>query len=354
MQPEEGKFELFGLFAPEIASVIQPLGLQQYRGKQIAEWIYRHGVRDFNAMTNLSKEQRVALERRFTIIKPVLKVEQHSSDGRTSKFLLAFADGMAVETVLMRQPYGNSVCISTQVGCAMGCSFCASTLGGLARNLTAGEILAEVLYVAELLKAEGKKVDSIVIMGSGEPLANYDNVLKFIRLIHEPYCLNLSYRSITLSTSGLIPEIDRLTGEGLPITLSISLHAPNNDLRSKLMPINKRYPLEQLLTAVDKYATTNGRRVTYEYTLIAGINDQPVHARELTAILRGRLANVNLIPINPVPERGLLRPNAADITRFEQILKQGHVNVTVRREMGVDIDAACGQLRYKVLSKING
>lgn len=345
------KIELLGLFAPEIAEAIKPLGLEQYRAKQIAEWIYKHDVRQFNAMTNLSKSHQTKLDDKFTITQLSQKAARHSGDGRTSKFLLAFPDDMAVETVLMRQPYGNSICISTQVGCAMGCTFCASTLGGLARNLTGGEILAQVLYINKLLKLEESKVDSIVIMGSGEPLANYDNVLRFIRLIHEPYCLNLSYRNITLSTSGLVPEIDRLAKEALPITLSISLHAPNNELRTRLMPINKRYPIEQVLAAGNRYSAATGRRVTYEYTMIAGINDQPAQANELAARLKGRLANVNLIPINPVPERGLLRPPASDIIKFEQLLKAQHINVTVRREMGTDIDAACGQLRHKVMKK---
>ncbi|HWR05248.1 23S rRNA (adenine(2503)-C(2))-methyltransferase RlmN [Sporomusa sp.] len=345
------KTELFGLFAAETAEALKPLGLEPYRGKQIAEWLYKHGVREFDTMTNLAKDQRTKLRNSFTIMKLSQKAAQHSRDGKTSKFLLAFPDDMAVETVLMRQHYGNSVCISTQVGCAMGCSFCASTLGGLARNLTGGEILAQVLYINELLKQEEHKIDSIVIMGSGEPLANYDNVMRFIRLIHEPYCLNLSYRSITLSTAGLVPEINKLADEGIPITLSISLHAPNNELRTRLMPVNKRYPLEQVIAAGSRYAQITGRRITYEYTLIAGINDQPVHARELAMLLKGHLASINLIPINPVPERGLLRPAPSDISRFEQLLKNEHLNVTLRREMGTDIDAACGQLRHKILSE---
>ncbi|WP_371370926.1 23S rRNA (adenine(2503)-C(2))-methyltransferase RlmN [Sporomusa aerivorans] len=340
--------ELFGLFASEIFEVVKPLGLEKYRAKQIAEWMYKHGVRQFDAMTNLSKGQREELAGKCIVLNLGQKAAQYSGDGRTSKFLLSFPDEVAVETVLMRQPYGNSICISTQVGCAMGCAFCASTLGGLERNLTGGEILAQVLYVNELLKQTGQKVDSIVIMGSGEPLANYDNVLRFLRLIHEPYCLNLSYRNITLSTSGLVPEIDRLAGEGLPITLSISLHAPDNQLRTRLMPINKRYPIEQIIAAGDRYAAKTGRRITYEYTLIAGVNDQPSHARELAFLLKGRLANINLIPINPVPERGLLRPKAKEIARFEQYLKTERISVTIRREMGTDIDAACGQLRHKV------
>lgn len=345
------KTELFGLTAPETAAVIKPLGLEAYRGRQIAEWMYKHGVREFAAMTNLAKDQRAKLAGNFTILQIGEQAVQHAGDGKTSKFLLAFADGMAVETVLLRQPYGNSVCISTQVGCAMGCSFCASTLGGLARNLTGGEILAQVLYVDQLLKPAGQKVDSLVLMGSGEPLANYDNVLRFIRLIHEPYCLNLSYRSITLSTAGIVPAMDRLAAEGIPITLSISLHAANNELRTRLMPVNKHYPLEQVLAAGSRYADITGRRVTYEYSLIAGINDQPGHARELAALLKGRQANINLIPVNPVPERGLYRPSPAAVGRFEQLLKNYQLNVTLRREMGTDIDAACGQLRHKILQK---
>ncbi|TWH49083.1 23S rRNA (adenine(2503)-C(2))-methyltransferase RlmN [Sporomusa sp. KB1] len=346
------KTDLFGLFATEIAKQIKPLGLQAYRGKQIAEWLYKHNVRQFEAMTNIAKEWRASLDNSFTITQVSRKATQHSADGRTSKFLLAFPDDMAVETVLMRHPYGNSVCVSTQVGCAMGCSFCASTLSGLVRNLTGGEILAQVLYITELLQQEEQKIDSIVIMGSGEPLANYDNVLRFIRLVHEGYCLNMSYRNITLSTSGLVAQIDKLAGEGLPITLSISLHAPNNLLRTKLMPINSRYPLEQVLAASDRYAAATGRRVTYEYILIAGVNDGPAQARELITLLKGRLANVNLIPINAVPERGLLRPAASDIIRFEKLLQNEHINVTVRREMGTDIAAACGQLRHKFVRMV--
>jgi len=345
------KAELFGLFVSEIATAIKPLGLEEYRSKQIAEWVYKHGVDQFEAMTNLAKGEREKLAGSFSLTKLSQKAVQHSEDGRTSKYLLAYPDDMAVEAVLMRQPYGNSICLSTQVGCAMGCAFCASGLGGLARNLTAGEILAQALYVNKLLNAEGQKINSIVIMGSGEPLANYDNVLRFIRLIHQSYCLNLSYRSITLSTAGLVPEICKLAGEGIPLTLSISLHAPNNEIRSKLMPVNKRYPLEQVLAAASDYAQTTGRRVTYEYTLIAGVNDQPEHARQLAGLLRRQLANVNLIPVNAVPERGLHRPAPAAINEFEQTLKNAQISVTVRREMGADIAAACGQLRHKVLAE---
>ena len=345
------KTELFGLFSQEIAAAIAGFGLEKYRGRQIATWLYQRRVNDFQKMTDLSQAQRVLLAEHFTATGSQAIARQHSSDGVTSKYLLELSDRLAVETVLMRQPYGASVCVSTQAGCGMGCVFCASNLDGLARNLSCGEILGQVLFVADELAVtatDGKGVHSIVIMGSGEPLANYEQVLRFIRLVHEPYSLNLSYRSITLSTSGIVPAIHRLAGERLPITLSISLHAPNNEIRSRLMPVNNTYPMEMLLDAGDAYADATGRRVTYEYALIAGINDQLEHARELARRIKGRLANVNLIPVNPVPERGLYRPDLSQINQFSQTLKKSGINTTLRREMGSDIDAACGQLRKRV------
>lgn len=345
------KINLFGLFVPEIAEAIVPYGLEKYRARQIASWIYGRSVRDFTNMTNLSKEKRKILDDYFVIETPILQTTLQSQDGKTSKFLLEFSDGQTAETVLMRHPYGNSVCVSTQVGCNMGCLFCASTLTGMKRNLQGGEIFAQVLFCNDMLVKENGRVSSIVIMGSGEPLANYDNVMRFINLCHEPYSLNLGYRNFTLSTSGLVPEIKRLAEEKLPLTLAISLHAPNNDLRSHLMPINRRYPLSEVLIAADYYAEITGRRVTYEYILLAGTNDQPQHANELVKLLRGRLANVNLIPANAVPERGLLRPSDRQVAIFEEILRNAQINVTVRREMGADIQAACGQLRNKVLAE---
>ncbi|MDF2635670.1 MAG: Ribosomal large subunit methyltransferase [Pelosinus sp.] len=345
------KIDIFGMFVDEIALTIQPYGIPKYSAVQIAKWMYQHGIYDFNNMTNLSKKHRTILVEHCIINTVSTQAIEQSSDGKTSKYLLKFNDGMAVETVLMRQPYGNSVCVSTQVGCAMGCVFCASTLNGVIRNLTGGEILAQVLYINNLLKQEQTTVNTIVIMGSGEPLANYDNVLKFIRLCHEEYSLHLSYRSITLSTSGLVPEMDKLATEGLPVTLSISLHASNNELRSQLMPINSRYSLPEVMAAGDNYAKQTGRRVTYEYILIADFNDKVEHAQQLAILMRGRLANVNLIPVNPVIERGLLRPDSKRVQQFEQTLLKKGINVTVRREMGTDIRAACGQLRQKVLNK---
>jgi 23S rRNA (adenine2503-C2)-methyltransferase len=343
------KVNMLGLFLHDIEQKIMPLGMEKYRARQIATWIYQKGVHDFNLMTNLPKNVRKRLESNFAISTASVQARQQSRDMLTEKFLLAFDDASAIETVLMRHPYGNSVCVSTQVGCAMGCHFCASTLKGLIRDLTPGEILYQILYINDYLAPKNQKVNTIVIMGSGEPLANYDHVLTFIRLCHEPYCLNLSYRNITLSTSGLPDGIRKLADEGLPLNLAISLHAPNNTIRTKLMPINKRFPLKDVLAAGDYYAATTGRRVTYEYTLIAGINDREENAAELAHIMKKRLANVNLIPVNPVPERGLLRPAANRIEAFRKTLAANHIGVTVRREMGTDIQAACGQLRQKLL-----
>ena len=232
----------------------------------------------------------------------------------------------------------------------MGCRFCASTLHGMVRNLTAGEMLAQTYYINDLLAKEGQKVDTIVIMGSGEPLTNYDNVLSYIRLLHEDYCLGMSYRSITLSTSGIVPNIYRLAEEKLPITLSISLHAPEDALRSELMPINRKYPLADVLKAGRDYGEMTGRRVTYEYILIDGVNDNLKQARELASLLKGQLASVNIIPINPVAERNWQRPSLARIEFFANYLTEHHITATVRREMGNDIQAACGQLRNKHLS----
>lgn len=346
------KVNLFGMTAGEIAAAVAPYGLEKYRGRQIAAWLYQRRVRDFAAMTDLPAGKRATLAANFAAAAVTLQAEQNAADGSTSKFLLALTDGLAVETVLMVHDYGNSVCVSTQVGCAMGCAFCASTLRGVERDLTAGEILAQVLYADDHLRRQGAAagVNSVVIMGSGEPLANYDNVVKFIRLCHEPYCLGLSYRGFTLSTAGVVPGIDRLAAEGLPVTLAISLHAPDDALRSRLMPVNRTWPLAAVLAAGDRYAAATGRRVTYEYTLIAGVNDSDAQAAALAALLRGRLANVNLIPVNPVPERGLLRPDAARVKAFQAVLAARKVNATVRREMGGDIRAACGQLRHAVLS----
>lgn len=341
------KPELFGLFVSEIAEAIQPLGIQKYRAAQIAHWLYKQGVSAFQEMTNLPAAQRDVLAASFAVPAVSCVARQDSADGRTTKYLLSLSDNQAVETVLMRQPYGNSVCVSTQIGCAMGCLFCASALGGVVRNLESSEILAQVLYIQHELAKEGQTVTSVVIMGSGEPFLNYDNVLRFVRLCHDPAILGLGYRSFTVSTSGIVPGINRLAAEGLPLTLAISLHAPTDELRTTLMPINKTYKIADILAAADHYAALSGRRITYEYTLIRDVNDQLHHARLLVSLLRGKLAAVNLIPVNPVPDHNLHRPASAAIEAFAAALKKGGLAVTVRREMGTDIQAACGQLRKR-------
>ena len=344
--------DIFGMKLAELQQVLAEFKLPKFRAKQVAEWLYVRGASSFEEMTNLPKAQRAELAASLTIGRPRLKTRLDSADGRTSKFLLEFADGTAVETVLMRQPYGNSICVSTQAGCNMGCVFCASTLHGMARNLTVGEIAGQAVYINDMLKAEdGGKVDTVVIMGSGEPLMNYDNVLGFIRLLHEDYVLGLGYRNFTLSTSGIVPNMYRLAEEGLPISLSLSLHAPNEELRSQIMPINRKYHLQGTVAATRNYAEVTKRRVTYEYILIDGLNDSEKEAEELAKLLHGQLASVNLIPINPVKERNLLRPSQARIEAFENYLKAHHINVTVRKEMGTDIQAACGQLRNKHLQE---
>ena len=343
------KQNLFGKNVTELQDVLVPLGLPKFRAKQIAQWMYEKGAMSFDEMTNLSKDLRAKLSETFEIFLATPKDILQSKDGKTSKYLLAIADGTAVESVLMRQPYGNSICISTQAGCAMGCAFCASTLHGRARDLTAGEMLAEVVFIDQLLRKEGQKVDTMVLMGSGEPLMNYDNVLAFLHLVHDETILGMSYRSITLSTSGIVPNIYRLADEGIPVSLSISLHAPEDALRSTLMPINRKYPMADVIAAGKAYGDKTKRRVTYEYILIDGVNDSEQHAAELAKLLHGQLASVNLIPINPVVERHLLRPSQQRIDAFEKTLADRHIAVTVRREMGTDINAACGQLRNRHL-----
>lgn len=333
----------------EIKNAFNALNIEGYRAQQISEWIYKKNIYAFSQMTNFPLKLRALLEENFMVSSVKLLEQQISKDGKTMKFLLEFEDGVAVETVLMRQSYGNSVCVSTQAGCNMGCVFCASTMNGMTRNLTQGEILAQVLFIHALLTKENQKVNTIVIMGAGEPLANYKNVINFIRLCHEDYIFNLGYRNITLSTSGIVPMIDELITEDIPITLSISLHASNNHTRSELMPINSQYNIEELVSAGRNYALQTGRRVTYEYILIENVNDSLKDAAELAKLLRGQLANVNLIPINPIMERGLNRPSLFQINQFEKALSQRNINVTVRREMGNDIQAACGQLRNKHL-----
>ena len=336
---------IFGLSLEELTSEFSTFRLPKFRAKQIAAWIYQRGATSFEQMTDLPKHLREQLAELYEIKPARLITRLDSTDGLTTKFLLELNDGAAVEAVLMRHDYGNSVCISTQVGCAMGCKFCASTILGLERNLSAAEILSEVFFVNTAL--EEQRIDNIVIMGIGEPLMNYENLIKFLKTIHSEYTIGLSYRKITVSTCGIVPNIYRLAKEDLPITLSISLHAPNDELRSRLMPINENFHIDEVVKAGKDYADKTGRRVTYEYILIAGVNDTKEHALQLSRLLGGQLANVNLIPINPVAEREFKRPSKERINNFADYLNNRGINATIRKEMGSNINAACGQLRLR-------
>ena len=340
---------IFGWTKERLAEALKEHDIPRFRADQIIRWMYQRGAASFDVMDNLAKPLRIRLADQFSIERPKVISRLHSAGGATIKLLYEFADGQTAETVLMRHPYGNSVCISTQAGCRMGCAFCASTLHGLQRNLTVGEIAAQVIGIADFLRQEGARVDTIVVMGSGEPLENYENVIAALRLLHEDYTIGLSYRGVTLSTSGIVPGIERLAEEGIPISLSISLHAPTDAMRSEIMPVNRMYPLAALLRAARLYAQQTKRRVTYEYILIRDVNDGVREAEQLAKLLRGQLASVNLIPINPVAERKLFRPDRAAIRRFQKVLEERHITATLRREMGTDIQAACGQLRNRLM-----
>ncbi len=333
----------------ELEEFIAGLGVEKYRARQVAAWIFKRGATSFREMTDLSKELRERLETSARISTPDIKLKLRSKRGDTVKYLFSLSDGQAVESVLMRHDYGSSACVSTQVGCRHGCRLCASGLGGLVRNLDAGEIYDQALGMA---RDSGERLSRLVIMGSGEPLDNYRATLTFIKNIAAPYGLNIGYRHITISTCGLVPGIRRLAAEGLPLTLAVSLHAPNDTLRDWLVPINKKYPLSGLIAACRDYARETGRRVTFEYALIAGVNDSGEHAEELCGLLSGMLCHVNLIPANPVDERGIKPPAKKQVELFKSILEENMLNTTVRREFGADINAACGQLRRRVLNEI--
>lgn len=334
-----------------LRDLVLQMGQPAYRAKQLAGWVFKKGVLSFDLMTDLPAEMRAELSARYTLGGLVILRRQCSSRGETTKYLFGLSDGQAVESVLMVHNYGRTVCVSTQVGCRMGCRLCASGLGGLVRNLKPGEIYDQVLTVQ---REAGVRISHVVLMGTGEPLDNYENTLVFLEHLTAPYGLNISYRRITLSTCGLVPEIRALAQMGLPLTLAVSLHAPNNRLRDEIVPINRRYPLEELLAACREYSHRTGRRVTFEYALWRGVNDSHVHAEELGRILRGMLCHVNLIPANPVAERGVKRSTDVNIRRFRQVLERYGVPVTVRRELGADIDAACGQLRRRMVCETKG
>ena len=327
----------------ELENFIKELGEPKFRAKQVFQWMYRDGgVTDWDQMNNVPKSLRskLAEEASLGILKPI-QVQVSRLDG-TRKYLFELEDGNAIESVFMKYKYGNSICVSSQAGCRMGCKFCASGMDGLVRDLTPGEIIGQLL-AAE--KDTGERINHVVVMGTGEPFDNYDNLASFIRLLHDPNGLNLSLRNITVSTCGLVPGIERFAEDFPQVNLAISLHAPNDEIRGRTMPVSKAYPMPQLLQACRSYAEKTGRRVTFEYTLIKGVNDQPEHAEELVQRLRGMLCHVNLIPLNTVKESGFDTTAKKDAERFRMQLESKGIPATIRRELGDDIDGACGQLR---------
>jgi len=343
----ENKPYVYDLILEEWQDWVKANGEAGFRAGQIFDWLYVKRVSSFDEMTNLPKALREKLVQQFDFI-TLNEVAHYRSQDGTVKFLFELNDKNAIETVIMKHSYGNSICVTTQVGCRVGCTFCASTLGGLKRNLTPGEIIAQVVKAQQLLDQTQERISSIVIMGIGEPFENYDAVMKFLKVMIHPKGLNIGQRHITVSTSGIVPNNYRFADEDTQINLAISIHAPNDTLRSKLMPVNRRFPFKDLIEACQYYIAKTGRRITFEYALMGGVNDQPEHAEELAQVLKTcRHARVNLIPVNFVSERNFVRTPRDDIFTFQRILERNKVNATIRREQGSDIAAACGQLRAK-------
>lgn len=335
--------ELVGLTLDELEAVAADLGEPRYRGRQLARWVYGHRASNFAEMTDLSQPLRTRLGSIATISRLRPLIRSDAPNDLTTKVLLGLHDGATIETVLMRYDDGRrTVCVSTQVGCGMGCTFCATGLAGLTRNLSAGEIVDQVLLLAH---ETGERVTHVVFMGMGEPLANYEATLKAVRLLNAPYGPHIGMRNLTISTVGLAPQIRRLAQERLQLTLAVSLHAPTDALRAALVPVNRRWPVAELLAATREYADLTGRRVTFEYVLMGGVNDGSDQARALARLLAGGSAHVNVIPWNPVYGMQYQRPPVQAVHRFVGLLRAGGVPATIRIDRGVDIDAACGQLQ---------
>lgn len=326
----------------ELKEYIISLDEKAFRASQVYDWIHKKLVSDFDEMTNIPKSLIEKLKNDATLNTSKLICEKISQKGDTKKYLFGLSDGNCIESVWMKYRHGNSVCISSQVGCRMGCKFCASTLGGLVRNLTPSEMLEQVYAITRLT---GERVSNIVIMGSGEPFDNFETVIRFVRLISDDGGLNISKRNITISTCGIVPGIKKLADLNTGITLAISLHAYNDEKRKEIMPVANAYSIKEILDACRYYFDTTGRRVSFEYSLIAGVNDGEEDARGLVNILKNMSAHVNLIPVNPVKERNYTRSDIKNVLHFQQILEKNGLNATIRREMGKDIEAACGQLR---------
>lgn len=343
------KTDIKSLSLKELSDALVSQGEKAFRAGQIYTWIHQKLISDFDEMTNISVSLREKLKENFKLTNlEAVEILESKIDG-TKKFLFSLEDSSVIESVLMKYKHGNSVCLSTQVGCRQGCRFCASAIGGLERNLTASEMLDQVYKISSLT---GEKISNIVLMGTGEPLDNYDNVLRFIRAVSDENGLHISQRNITMSTCGLVPIIEKLSNEGLQITLAISLHAPNDGIRKEIMPIARKYSVEELTKACRHYFNKTGRRITFEYSLIKGFNDSHENAVELSKLIGDINCHVNLIPVNPIEERDYKQTENKEVESFKRALEKLGINVTVRREMGRDIQGACGQLRKTHKDKI--
>ncbi|MGN1123212.1 MAG: 23S rRNA (adenine(2503)-C(2))-methyltransferase RlmN [Eubacterium sp.] len=337
------KTDLKALTFEQLNTELESMSLQKFRSKQIFQWLHEYGCTSFDEMTNLSKQLREELSKRYYISSCEIEEKYVSRLDGTVKYLFRLCDGEFIESVIMKYKYGYTICVSSQVGCKMGCTFCASTLAGVKRNLTAGEIESQ-LHTTQ--KDLGIKISNIVLMGIGEPLDNFDNVIAFLHNVNNENGLNISMRNITLSTCGIVPKIYELMRLDLQLTLTISLHAPNDEIRSRTMPVNNKYPIGDIISACKEYGEKTGRRVSFEYTLIKGVNDSFYHAKELALLLDGMMCHVNLIPVNKVEERGNTATSKEDIIKFCNVLKKSGINATIRRTLGSDINASCGQLRH--------
>lgn len=347
------KKNIYGLSLEELSSEMVMLGQKPYRGKQLFSWLYVKRATEFGQMTDISAAFRAKLEELYVIKKPSIYTRQDSSDG-TIKLLLELEDGYKIETVLMAYNYGDSVCVTSEVGCNMGCAFCASGLLKKKRGLTTAEMVGQVLVVDEILRSlnQDRHVTHVVVMGTGEPFDNYDEVIRFVKIINSQFGISIGARHITVSTCGVIPGILRYGKEGLQVNLAISLHAPTDEIRNQIMPINKAYPLKELIEAILQYGKdSNGRRVTYEYILLSGINDSDDNAHQLADLVAPTFGYINLIPYNEVDENGFKRSSNNRIHRFHDILLKRGIKATIRKEFGSDIDAACGQLRARYEKK---
>ncbi len=339
-----GKTDIKSLNLKELTSFVESLGEKGFRAKQLYQWIHEKQVDSFEEMTNISKKLKESLEEQACLTSLKKEAVQISKEDGTRKYLFLLEDGNVIESVLMRYHHGNSVCISSQVGCRMGCRFCASTLDGLVRGLTAGEMLDQIYQIG---KDIGERISNVVVMGTGEPLDNYDNLLKFIELLTDENGIHLSQRNLTVSTCGIVPRMRQLADEKLAITLALSLHASNQAKRLELMPVANKYDIHEVVDACKYYFKQTGRRITFEYSLVGGVNDTDADAEELSKLIKGINCHVNLIPVNPIKERDFVQSKAQIIEAFKNKLEKNGINVTIRREMGRDIDGACGQLRKR-------